>query len=242
MSGADELPTEWLQGTPFHTYVLPGLILFAVVGGRLLLAAAAVFQRSAPGRAAAIAAGVVLLGWIAVETALIGYVSWLQPVTAVAGLAVVCLALLLEDADRTATRERVRGDRMAPVRLDRDALSDHWLSVFDSADLALTAARYELPEDELRERRRRLKFERTATMRVLEELAADPGWIHVLERLEPGVPRETTFESAAAAPTAKIAGGRVGETKKRLDPTPRSRVRQRVHPRRKTARSARVSS
>ena len=88
---------------------------------------------------------------------------------------------------------------MAPVRLDRDALSDHWLSVFDSADLALTAARYELPEDELRERRRRLKFERTATMRVLEELAADPGSDSLLERLEPGVDRRNDVRSAAAA-------------------------------------------
>jgi len=53
-------------------------------------------------------AAVVLLGWIVIETALVRYVSWLQPAMAVAGLVIVRLALLLEDIDQTAAREAVR--------------------------------------------------------------------------------------------------------------------------------------
>jgi hypothetical protein len=104
---------------------------------------------------------------------------------------------------------------MAPVRTDRDALSDHWRSAFDAADLALSAARYELPADELRELRRRLNDERAATMRVLDELAADPRWIRVLERLdlvdpverrsEAGPPPDRSDKPARRAPPPRVA-------------------------------------
>ena len=33
MQGAEGVPLEWLEGSPFKDYFLPGLILFAVVGG-----------------------------------------------------------------------------------------------------------------------------------------------------------------------------------------------------------------
>jgi hypothetical protein len=43
-----------------------------------------------------------------IETALIRYVSWLQPAVAVVGLVIVRLDLLLEDIDQTAAPEAVR--------------------------------------------------------------------------------------------------------------------------------------
>jgi hypothetical protein len=52
-------------------------------------------------------AAVVLLGWIVIETALIRYVSWLQPAIAVVGLVIVRLALQLDDIDQTAAPEAV---------------------------------------------------------------------------------------------------------------------------------------
>jgi hypothetical protein len=96
MSGAPGIPPEWLAGSPFSTYVVPGLILFVVVGGVLLNAAVAVFSGSTDGRAASYLAGAVVLGWLAVQLAIIGYVSWMQPVTALGAMLVLVLASRLE--------------------------------------------------------------------------------------------------------------------------------------------------
>ena len=40
----------------------------------------------------AIGAGVIVLGWLAVQVAIIGYVSWMQPTTAIAGIMILALA------------------------------------------------------------------------------------------------------------------------------------------------------
>ena len=45
ISGAPGVPVEWLNGSPFRSYFIPGLILFFVVGGAFLVAAIAVFVR-----------------------------------------------------------------------------------------------------------------------------------------------------------------------------------------------------
>lgn len=46
-------------------------------------------------RTAAFAAGAIVLGWLAVETAVIGYVSWMQPATTMRGVLVLLFAWLL---------------------------------------------------------------------------------------------------------------------------------------------------
>lgn len=107
MSGAAGVPTEWLAGSPFRDYFLPSLILFVVVGGAFLVAAIAVFARSRIARLAALAAGVIVLGWLAVQIAIIGYVSWMQPVTAIAGLLILLLAARAPHAG-AATRSQPR--------------------------------------------------------------------------------------------------------------------------------------
>ena len=95
MAGAEGVPKEWLDGSPFDDYFIPSLVLFAVVGGSFLAAAIAVFAQLRMARAAAFAAGSIVLGWLAVETAIIGYVSWMQPATMIGGLLVLLLAWLL---------------------------------------------------------------------------------------------------------------------------------------------------
>jgi len=67
----------------------------AVVGGTFLVAAVAVFVRSRIARASALTAGTVVLVWIVVQVTIIGYVSWMQPTTAIGGLLVLLLAWLL---------------------------------------------------------------------------------------------------------------------------------------------------
>lgn len=94
MAGAENVPKEWLEGSPFDDYFVPSLVLFVVVGGSFLVAAVAVFASLRVARAAAFAAGAIVLGWLAVETAVIGYVSWMQPATMIGGVLVLMLAWL----------------------------------------------------------------------------------------------------------------------------------------------------
>ena len=93
--GAKGVPTEWLKGSPFPDYFVPSLILLVIVGGVFMVATVAVFAGLRGARLAALTAGIVVLGWLAVQLAIIGYVSWMQPATAIAGVLVVVLGSLL---------------------------------------------------------------------------------------------------------------------------------------------------
>jgi hypothetical protein len=67
------------------------LILFFVVGGAFLAAAIAVFARLAIARHLSIGSGILLMAWIAAQLAIIGFVSWLQPLMVMAGLMILSL-------------------------------------------------------------------------------------------------------------------------------------------------------
>jgi hypothetical protein len=54
-----------------------------------------VFSRHRLARRGAFAAAAVLLVWIAVQMAIIGYVSWMQPATFTAGVLILVLTSLL---------------------------------------------------------------------------------------------------------------------------------------------------
>jgi len=95
MSGAEGVPIEWLSRTPFSDYFIPGLILFAVVGGSSLVAAIAVFLPRRLARPAAFGAVAILFVWLAVQLVIIGYVSWMQPTTATVGFLVLILTWAL---------------------------------------------------------------------------------------------------------------------------------------------------
>jgi asparagine N-glycosylation enzyme membrane subunit Stt3 len=92
MAGAEGIPVDWLRGSPFQNYYLPSLILFVVVGGSFLFAAIAVFRRTSFAKGAAVGAVAIVFVWLAVQLSIIGYVSWMQPATAIAGLIVLALA------------------------------------------------------------------------------------------------------------------------------------------------------
>ena len=94
LSGAPGVPVEWLAGSPFKDYFIPSLILMVVVGGAFSFAAVAVVARSRVARVSAFAARIVVLVWITVQLAIIGYVSWMQPATVIAGILVLMLAWL----------------------------------------------------------------------------------------------------------------------------------------------------
>jgi hypothetical protein len=92
LGGAKDVPPEWLDGTPFDSYVLPGVYLGVVVGGSCLAAAFTAARDDHCARAAALASSAVMVSWIAAQVAIIGYRSPLQPIIAATGLTVACLA------------------------------------------------------------------------------------------------------------------------------------------------------
>ncbi|MBX6342793.1 MAG: hypothetical protein IRY97_10070, partial [Thermomicrobiaceae bacterium] len=72
VGGGIEFPRDWLEGTPFASYVGPGLILGLVVGGSQLAALVAVLRHAGWARLAAAAAGCAMMGWIVGEVVLVG--------------------------------------------------------------------------------------------------------------------------------------------------------------------------
>jgi hypothetical protein len=89
------LPLSALAGSPFDTYLVPGLILFTVLGLGPLVAAWLAWGRHALAPFAAFVVGVALLIWVAVEIAIIGYSNEppLQAIYLVMGIAITALAL-----------------------------------------------------------------------------------------------------------------------------------------------------
>jgi hypothetical protein len=75
MSDAEGFGVEetWLEGTPFSSYAIPGLVLFAVIGGGMLAAAALAALGSRYAALAAFLIGFTLVGFLTVETLLMGY-------------------------------------------------------------------------------------------------------------------------------------------------------------------------
>jgi len=67
------LPLSALAGSPFDTYLGPGLILFTVLGLGPLVAAGLAWRRHPFAPLAAFVVGAALLIWVAVEIAIIGY-------------------------------------------------------------------------------------------------------------------------------------------------------------------------
>ena len=95
MSGAKDVPLEWLDGSPFKSYFIPGLFLFIVVGGSALFASILVFKRHPKARFAAMATAIIVLLWLTVQVLIIGYISWMQPVTTILALLILVFTAFL---------------------------------------------------------------------------------------------------------------------------------------------------
>lgn len=93
LAGAKDIPLEWLQHSPFKSYLLPSLFLFVVIGGSCLITAIAVFRRRHWAGKAAFICSLILFAWLATQVAIIGYVSALQPATAIAATLILLLSL-----------------------------------------------------------------------------------------------------------------------------------------------------
>ncbi len=100
MSGAEGVPPELLEDSPFKNYFIPSLILFVVVGGMSLSAAVGVFIRSPYAKTLSNSLVLILFVWLMTQIAIIGYVSWMQPATAAAGLIILVLTAMLPDRQK----------------------------------------------------------------------------------------------------------------------------------------------
>lgn len=95
--GFMDIPLSVLSGTPFADFTVPALLLGIVVGGSALVAAViALFGPRRLESLASAAAGCIMVGWMAVEIAMIGLGIWVQAAYFVVGLLMIGLAGLLE--------------------------------------------------------------------------------------------------------------------------------------------------
>jgi hypothetical protein len=104
--GILKLPPELLQGTPFGNYLIPGLVLFLLLGiypmlvffalirdpDRRIFQKINIWKRYMSGWTAAVYTGVMLVGWIIIQLLLIGYQSYLQPAYLIIGIAILILS------------------------------------------------------------------------------------------------------------------------------------------------------
>jgi hypothetical protein len=104
LAGAKDIPMFWLDGSPFHSFFIPSLFLFVVIGGGMLVATIVWLRKSRLAPWVSLSMGALLMLWIVVQVAIIGYVSALQPISFVAGAAIAALACVLLRAERREAR------------------------------------------------------------------------------------------------------------------------------------------
>ena len=97
MAGAKNVPVEWLEGSPFHDYFIPSLILFSIVGGTSLAAGIMVLKQKQSAGKLALISSIVILSWLLVQILIIGYVSWMQPATAFAAVLILVLTFQIKN-------------------------------------------------------------------------------------------------------------------------------------------------
>ncbi|MBN1461071.1 MAG: hypothetical protein JXA57_16210 [Armatimonadetes bacterium] len=66
-TGADPFPQEWIAGTPFNSYLIPGIILTLAVGGAAAAAAVGMLRRAGWGPLASVFAGTSMIGFLVGE-------------------------------------------------------------------------------------------------------------------------------------------------------------------------------
>lgn len=99
MSGAEGVPRELLHGSPFSDYFIPSVILFCIVGGSFLVASIVTFAKSTKASVITSLSVIIVSVWLIVQLWIIGYVSWMQPATAlVAGIIIVLNVVLAKQS------------------------------------------------------------------------------------------------------------------------------------------------
>lgn len=85
----------WLDGTPFKSFLIPGIILFVFNGLGNILAAVLSLRKHSHFPAVALSFGAVMMIWIISQVSFIGYKSFLQPLYFSTGLIQTAMGILI---------------------------------------------------------------------------------------------------------------------------------------------------
>ncbi len=110
------MPFEWIQGTVFGNYLVPGLVLLGVLGIGSFIVAYGLLRRSLWAWPAGMVLGVATVIWIVVQLVAIQRYFFLQPVIAALGVLIVLLLGVPSmrnyyRANESLQRTRLRGGR-----------------------------------------------------------------------------------------------------------------------------------
>lgn len=94
--GAPGLTAELPEFLPGETWLPGGIALGLIVALPMSIASYLLGMKRVAGGRAAMVAGVLLMSWIIIQVALVGYISLLQPAMFAAGLAVLVLGRLAQ--------------------------------------------------------------------------------------------------------------------------------------------------
>jgi hypothetical protein len=94
--GTLNLPLSFLRNSPFPDYLIPGIILFTVLGFYPLIVTAGLWKRKHWGWLGSLVLGIALLIWIIIEIIIIGYQSNppLQLIYGILGIVILLLTNL----------------------------------------------------------------------------------------------------------------------------------------------------
>jgi len=92
------IPLNWLEGSPFSNYLIPGIILFSLLGIFPIITATGLFNRKFWSWFNSILLGIILIIWIVVEIIIIGYQADppLQLIYGAVGILILALSLQSE--------------------------------------------------------------------------------------------------------------------------------------------------
>ena len=99
------MTTDWLEGSPFPDFSVPGYFLAVVIGSSNLVSAFLLWRRHSLAPFLSLATGTLLLAWVAIQTAIIGFRHWSQ------GIWWVTFSLVTLLAGRSVSEERGRTRR-----------------------------------------------------------------------------------------------------------------------------------
>ena len=89
------LPLSVLKHSPFHVFMIPGLVLLFIVGGSNWLAGLTLLLKKKKAHLFCIAAGIITIGWIVTQQQLTQVFSWLQLISLFLEITVTAISLSL---------------------------------------------------------------------------------------------------------------------------------------------------
>jgi hypothetical protein len=97
---AMQMPLDMLSGSPFGSFLIPGLILFLVHGVGNIVSAILCFRMRRIAAFSGMLFGFALIIWIYVQVTMIGGGHWLQYLYFVFGLVLVILGVAMRELER----------------------------------------------------------------------------------------------------------------------------------------------